>query len=54
MTSEQIQATAPTDVSTNAWLKLIAFQLASLTEALRPVEMSIPEKRGPGRPRKVQ
>ena len=56
MTREEIQFTAPTDASTNAWLKLIALQLSVLIEKLPsdapPVHPPI-EKRGPGMPRKV-
>ena len=56
MTSKEIEIIAPTDASTNAWLKLIALQLSILIEALASETLQvqqIPEKRGPGRPRKV-
>lgn len=56
MTSKEIQIIAPTDTSTNAWLKLIALQLSILIESLAaevPPVQPLPEKRGPGRPRKV-
>lgn len=46
MTREEIAAIKPTDLSTNAWLKLIAGLLA--TECAPVIEV----KRGPGRPRK--
>ena len=55
MTSKEIQLIAPTDLSANAWLKTIALQLSILIEALAseaPQVQPIPEKRGPGRPRK--
>jgi hypothetical protein len=56
MTSNEIQLIAPTDASTNAWLKLIALQLSLLIESLasQPSQVQpIPEKRGVGRPRKA-
>ena len=56
MKSKEIQMTAPTDLSANAWLKVIALQLSILIEALAseaPQVQPIPEKRGPGRPRKA-
>jgi hypothetical protein len=56
MTSKEIQLIAPTDASTNAWLKMIAHQLAILIEVMdskAPQVQPIPEKRGVGRPRKV-
>lgn len=56
MTSKEIQLIAPTDLSANAWLKTIALQLSILIEALASEDPSVqptPEKRGPGRPRKV-
>ena len=56
MTSNQIQLIAPTDLSTNAWLKMIALQLSLLIESLASEtthDQFLPEKRGPGRPRKV-
>lgn len=56
MTSKQIQSIAPTDLSTNAWLKTIALQLSILIEAVSTEAPQVavpPEKRKPGRPRKV-
>ena len=57
MTSEDIQKIAPTDLSMNSWLKLIALQISVLIESLsaQPEQMPTPTqpKRGPGRPPKV-
>jgi hypothetical protein len=57
MKSMDIERIAPTDMSTNSWLKLMALQLSILIESIAapvmPPEPPI-EKRGPGRPRKVQ
>lgn len=56
MTSNEIQMIAPSDMSTNAWLKTIALQLSILIETLAaeaPPVQPLPEKHGPGRPRKV-
>ncbi len=59
MKSKEIQTLAPTDLSTNGWLKLVALQLSILIEAVAtetPKVEQLPqvqEKRGPGRPRKV-
>jgi hypothetical protein len=53
MTSKDIQLMAPTDISTNAWLKLMALQLSILIESISaPTAPEAPPKRGPGRPRK--
>jgi hypothetical protein len=56
MTSEDIQKTGPTDLSTNSWLKLIALQLSVLIESLAAQPAQTPpveQRRGPGRPPKV-
>lgn len=58
MNSQEIKVMAATDLSTNGWLKELAFQMARLNEALTPQAAPEPiapviEKRGPGRPRKV-
>ena len=52
MTSKDIEIMAPTDISTNAWLKLIALQGAILIESLStptvPVDTAV--QRVPDRP----
>ena len=55
MTSKQIETVAPHELSTNAWLKMIALHLSILIESLSapiPEVPPTPVKRGPGRPRK--
>ena len=53
MTSKDIEMKAPTDISTNSWLKLIAIQIAILIESISaPAVPAAPPKRGRGRPRK--
>ena len=56
MTSNEIIAIRSYDISTNEWLKTIALQLSFLIETrdwVAPPVQPLPEKRGPGRPRKV-
>jgi len=56
MTSEDVQKIAPTDISSNSWLKLIALQLSLLIESLSAQPGQTPpveQRRGPGRPPKV-
>lgn len=36
MTAKEIEASKPSDMSTNAWLKEIALQLALLNEPAKP------------------
>ncbi len=53
MKTKDIELMAPTDISTNSWLKLIALQLSMLIESVSaPDGPETPVKRGPGRPRK--
>lgn len=50
MTSKEIEQMAPTDISTNSWLKLMALQLSILIESLSAPPP--PEIRPSERPRK--
>jgi hypothetical protein len=45
MTVEEIRKTPPAEMSTNAWLKEVAAQLAAMNERMA---------RGPGRPAKAK
>lgn len=57
MTSKDIEKLRATDLSTNAWLKELAFQLARLNERdeveIEPPQIAIVAPRKRGRPRKA-
>ena len=50
MTSKEIQMIAPTDLSTNSWLKAIALQLSILIEAVSAERSSAPVQFEPTNP----